>query len=88
VEEVNRIVAALGRMIGKVQTMGPEFETAKQGMNAQTEAAQQINETMKQLAGTANLTKSTLTEFQKATSQLSSAMQGLQGEVSRFRTAA
>ena len=88
VEEVNGIAAALGRMIEKVQTLGPEFETVKQGMNAQTQAAQQINEAMKQLAETANLTKSTLSEFQKATGQLTSAVQGLQGEVSRFRTAA
>jgi methyl-accepting chemotaxis protein WspA len=88
VEEVNSIATALGRMIEKVQALGPEFETAKQGMNAQTQAAQQINEAMKQLAETANLTRSTLIEFQKATGQLTSAVQGLQGEVSRFRTAA
>ncbi|MGB9486319.1 MAG: methyl-accepting chemotaxis protein [Terriglobia bacterium] len=88
VEEVNSIATALGRMIEKVQALGPEFETVKQGMNAQTQAAQQINEAMKQLAETANLTKSTLAEFQKATGQLASAVQGLQGEVSRFRTTA
>jgi methyl-accepting chemotaxis protein WspA len=88
VEEVNRIATALGRMIEKVQALGPEFETAKQGMNAQTQAAQQINEAMQQLAETANLTKATLGEFQNATGQLTSAVQGLQGEVSRFRTAA
>ncbi len=88
VEEVNSIATALGRMIEKVQALGAEFETVKQGMNAQTQAAQQINEAMTQLAETANLTKSTLAEFQKATGQLTSAMQGLQGEVSRFRTTA
>jgi methyl-accepting chemotaxis protein WspA len=88
VEEVNRVATALGRMIEKVQALGPEFELVKQGMNAQTEAAQQINEAMQQLAETANLTKSTLSEFQKATGQLNSAVQGLQGEVSHFRTAA
>jgi methyl-accepting chemotaxis protein WspA len=88
VEEVNSIAAALGRMIDKVQALGPEFETAKQGMNAQNQAAQQINEAMKQLAETADLTRSTLVEFQKATGQLTSAVQGLQGEVSHFRTAA
>ena len=88
VEEVNSIATALGRMIEKVQALGPEFETVKQGMNAQTQAAQQINEAMKQLAETANLSKSTLAEFQKATGQLTSAVQGLQGEVSRFRTTA
>lgn len=88
VEEVNSVATALGSMIEKVQALGPEFETVKQGMNAQTQAAQQINEAMKQLADTAGLTKSLLGEFQKATGQLTGAMQGLQGEVSRFRTAA
>jgi methyl-accepting chemotaxis protein WspA len=88
VAEVNSIAAALGKMIESVQALGPEFETVKQGMNAQTQAAQQINEAMRQLAETANLTKATLGEFQNATGQLTSAVQGLQGEVSRFRTAA
>ena len=88
VAEVNGIAAALGRMIDKVQALGPEFETAKQGMNAQTQAAEQINQAMKQLAETADLTKSLLGEFQKVTDQLNSAVQGLQDEVSRFHTKA
>ena len=87
VSEVNAIASALGRMIERVQTLGREFETAKEGMNAQTQAAQQINEAMKQLAETAESTKSLLSEFQQATGQLTGAVQGLQGEVSRFRTA-
>ncbi len=86
VSEVNAIAGALGRMIEKVQSLGPEFETAKQGMNTQTQAAQQINEAMKQLAEAAESTKVLLGEFQQATNQLTGAVQGLQGEVSRFRT--
>ncbi|HKT11547.1 MAG TPA: methyl-accepting chemotaxis protein [Terriglobia bacterium] len=88
VAEVNGIAAALGKMIENVQALGPEFETAKQGMQGQTQAAEQINEAMKQLAQTADLTKSLLGEFQKITAQLNSAVQELQGGVSRFRTAA
>jgi methyl-accepting chemotaxis protein WspA len=88
VAQVNGIAAALGRMIQKVETLGPHFELAKQGMNAQTQAAEQINEAMKQLAETAELTKNLLSEFQKVTGQLNGAVQGLQGEVARFRTAA
>jgi methyl-accepting chemotaxis protein len=84
---VNGIASALGRMIEKVQTLGPEFETAKEGMNTQTQAAQQINEAMKQLAEAADSTKVLLSEFQQATGQLTGAVQGLQGEVSRFRSA-
>jgi methyl-accepting chemotaxis protein WspA len=88
VAEVNGIGAALAQMIEKVQALGPEFETAKQGMQGQTQAAEQINEAMKQLAQTADLTKSLLGEFQKITAQLNSAVQELQGGVSHFRTAA
>jgi methyl-accepting chemotaxis protein WspA len=88
VAQVNGIAAALGRMIEKVQTLGSDFEVVKQGMNAQNEAAEQINEAMKQLAETAELTKNLLSEFQKVTGQLNGAVQGLQGEVARFRTAA
>jgi len=88
VAEVNGIAAALAGMIEKVQALGPEFETAKQGMQAQTQAAEQINEAMKQLAQTADLIKSLLGEFQKVTNQLNSAVQELQGGVSRFHTAA
>jgi methyl-accepting chemotaxis protein WspA len=88
VGQVNEIAGALGRMIVRVQTLGPDFEMVKQGMNAQTEAAGQINEAMKQLAETADLTKNLLSEFQKVTGQLNGAVQGLQGEVARFRTAA
>ena len=88
VSEVNGIATGLGKMIEKVQILGPEFDVTKQGMNAQTQAAEQINEAMKQLADTAESTKILLSEFQKATGQLAGAVQGLQGEVSRFRTAA
>lgn len=88
VEKVNGIARAMGMMIEKVQALGPEFEIAKEGMKDQTQAAEQINEAMKQLAETAGLTKSMLGEFQKVTVQLSSAVQELQGGVSRFRTAA
>ena len=88
VGQVNSIAEALGRMIAKVQTLGSDFEVVKQGMNAQTQAAEQINEAMKQLAETAELTKNLLSEFQKVTGQLNGAVQGLQGEVARFRTAA
>jgi methyl-accepting chemotaxis protein WspA len=88
VAEVNSIAAGLAQMIEKVQALSPEFETAKQGMQGQTQAAEQINEAMKQLAQTADLTKSLLGEFQKITAQLNNAVQDLQGGVSRFRTAA
>jgi methyl-accepting chemotaxis protein WspA len=88
VEEVNGIAGQLGRIIDQVRALGPEFEAAREGVNAQTEGAQQISEAMVQLAQTADQTRESLGEFKGATEQLNAAVQGLQGQVSRFKVGA
>jgi len=88
VEEVNGIAGQLGRIIDQVRALGPEFEAAREGVNAQTEGAQQISEAMVQLAQTADQTRESLGEFKGATEQLNAAVQGLQGQVSRFKIGA
>jgi len=45
----------------------------------------QINEAMTQLSLAADQTRESLHEFKLATAQLNEAVQGLQGEVSRFK---
>ena len=57
-------------------------------MHAQSQGALQINEAMTQLAQAAQQTRESLNEFKSATEQLNDAVQGLQGEVSRFRISA
>ena len=52
------------------------------------ELALQINEAMTQLSQAADQTRESLHEFKTATEQLNDAVQGLQGEVSRFRISA
>ncbi len=85
VEEVNGIAGQLGQIIDRVRELGPEFETAREGVNAQTQGAQQISEAMGQLAQTAEQTREALGEFKGATGQLNAAVQGLQDQVSRFK---
>jgi methyl-accepting chemotaxis protein WspA len=85
VEDVNKVAAQLGQTIDQVRALGPQFETAREGVNAQTQGAQQISEAMAQLAETAAQSKESLAEFKQATEQLNNAVQGLQSQVSRFR---
>jgi methyl-accepting chemotaxis protein WspA len=86
---VNTVVALTGRLTGiidQVRAHGPQFDTVKDGMHAQSEGALQINEAMTQLSQAAAQTRESLHEFKTATEQLNDAVQGLQEEVSRFRS--
>ena len=85
VADVNTIGEQLGGMIDSVRALGPEFESAREGMNAQNQGAQQISEVILQLSQSADQTKESLGEFKDAAEQLTTAVQGLQGQVSRFR---
>jgi methyl-accepting chemotaxis protein WspA len=75
----------LAGIIDQVRSHGPQFDSVKEGMHAQSQGALQINEAMTQLAQAAQQTRESLNEFKSATEQLNDAVQGLQGEVARFR---
>ena len=75
----------LAGIIDQVRSHGPQFDSVKEGMQAQSQGALQINEAMTQLAQAAQQTRESLNEFKSATEQLNDAVQGLQGEVARFR---
>src|SRR5208283_5760602 len=85
VADVERIGDQLGLIIDQVKALGPQFESVAQGMHTQVEGAQQIAETMGQLSTAAEQTKDSLSEYKRVTEQLNSAVQALQGEVSRFK---
>ncbi len=85
VETVVTLSGQLSRIIDQVRSHGPQFDTVKEGMHAQSDGALQINEAMTQLSQAAEQTRESLHEFKIATEQLNDAVQGLQGEVSRFR---
>ena len=88
VETVVTLSSQLARIIDQVRSHGPQFDTVKESMHAQSEGALQINEAMTQLSQAADQTRESLHEFKTATEQLNDAVQGLQGEVSRFRISA
>jgi methyl-accepting chemotaxis protein WspA len=85
VETVVTLSGQLAGIIDQVRSHGPQFDTVKEGMQAQSQGALQINEAMTQLSLAAEQTRESLHEFKTATEQLNDAVQGLQGEVSRFR---
>jgi methyl-accepting chemotaxis protein WspA len=85
VETVVTLSGQLAGIIDQVRSHGPQFGTVKEGMHAQSQGALQINEAMTQLSQAAEQTRESLHEFKTATEQLNDAVQGLQGEVSRFR---
>ena len=85
VETVVTLSGQLAGIIDQVRSHGPQFGTVKDGMHAQSLGALQINEAMTQLSQAAEQTRESLHEFKTATEQLNDAVQGLQGEVSRFR---
>ena len=88
VGEVAAIGDELTGVIDQVRNLGPEFETVEQCMQSQSHGAQQISEAMAQLSQSVEQTRDSLHEFKSATDQLNEAVQGLQGEVSRFRISA
>ncbi|WP_320171462.1 methyl-accepting chemotaxis protein [Maridesulfovibrio sp.] len=73
-----------GIMVG-VRDLTPRIEVVNEGMSAQAEGAEQISEAMSQLSETASDTSDALGEFNRAAGQLNEAVQGLRGEVSRFK---
>lgn len=73
-----------GIMVG-VKDLNPRIELVNEGMSAQAEGAEQISGAMGQLSDTATHTSEALKEFNRATSQLNEAVQGLRDEVSRFK---
>ena len=85
VETVVTLGEKLGRIIDQVRAHGPQFDTVKDGMFAQSDGAQQISEAMSQLYQTAEQTRESLHEFKLATGQLNEAIQGLQREVAKFK---
>lgn len=73
-----------GIMTG-VRELNPRIELVNDGMTAQAEGAEQISDAMAQLSDTASDTSDALGEFNRAALQLNEAVQGLRGEVSRFK---
>jgi len=85
VDEVGRVSSRLEKIILQVQQLTPRFETVKEGMQLQSQGAQQINDAMINLTEAANKTIEVLQEFEKATKSLHQAVDSLKGEVLKFK---
>ncbi len=85
VEDVQRISAQLEQIIKNVQVIEPQFVSVMEGMQSQSNGAQQITAAMIQLSESAAHTADSLREFNHATKQLDEAAHRLQNEVSRFQ---
>jgi len=85
VDEVGRISGRLEKIILQVQQLTPRFDIVKEGMQLQSQGAQQINDAMVNLTEGANKTIEVLQEFEKATKSLHQAVGGLRTEVLKFK---
>lgn len=87
VVEVGRISEHLQKIIIQVQELSPRFIVVKEGMQSQSQGAQQINDAMANLTAAAYKTSNSLNEFERATKSLHKAVDGLRNEITRFRIA-
>nr|WP_290224493.1 methyl-accepting chemotaxis protein [Trichocoleus desertorum] len=85
VGEVNGIGRQLKEIIQQVEALVPRFITVNQGMEGQTQGAQQINEAMTQLRDTSEQTADSLKEINHAIAQLQDVAQRLNQEILRFK---
>lgn len=85
VKEVVEIGAKLTRIIEQVNDIKPIYETISEGMEGQVSSANQISYSIEQINITLNQTKESITEFNKATENLTEVVRQLQFEISHFK---
>ena len=76
-QEVRTVGAQLVQIIAQVQTLSPRFDTVHEGMQAQTQGAQQISAAMAQLRDAAQQTMASLHASTRAIAQLSEVFHSL-----------
>lgn len=85
VEETAQISSQFGRIIEQVQALTPRFDLVHEGMQSQSQGAQQISDAMLQLTESIRGSSASLREFNQAAEQLHQAVRSLKDEVSRFK---
>jgi PAS domain S-box-containing protein len=76
-EEIRTVGVQLAQIITQVQRLTPRFDIVHEGMQAQAQGAQQINEAMVQLSGAAQQTVESLRGSTRAIAQLHQVSEGL-----------
>jgi methyl-accepting chemotaxis protein len=85
VDKINKTGNQLDGIMERVRALSPRFQIVNEGMEAQSQSAGQISETMNHLNLVTQNTLEALREFNLAAEYLREAAQDLQGEVSRFK---
>jgi len=85
VQEVSQVGAELNQIIDQVQSLTPRFETVHEGMQFQSQGADQIKQAIVHLSETTRQTVDSLQKSNSAIETLNEAANGLQTGVSRFK---
>ncbi len=85
VQEVSQVGSELNQIISRVQSLTPRFETVHEGMQFQSQGADQIKQAIVHLSETARQTVDSLQKSNSAIETLNEAANGLQTGVSRFK---
>jgi len=85
VEEVDAIGGKLAQIIERVDLLTTRFDTVSEGMNSQSVGVRQINEAMSSLADNVRTTSQSLSEFTSAAEEMKAAVDGLKGELAKFK---
>jgi len=86
VGQVTRINQMTWEIITEVQGLSGRFQLVNEGMRNQTVGAQQINDAMAQIADGVRRSVQSIQEFERATGHLRSSVEGLNQEISQFKT--
>jgi len=85
VQEVSQVGSELNQIIDQVQSLTPRFEIVHEGMQFQSQGADQIKQAIVHLSETARQTVDALQKSNSAIDTLNEAADGLQAGVSKFK---
>lgn len=85
VDDVEGLGGKLGQIIERVEVLTDRFGSVSEGMTSQNVGARQINDAMSGLTENVKATARSLSEFTQAAEEMKAAVEGLKGELSRFR---
>lgn len=84
-EEVHKVGSQLTRIMDQIKELNPRFESVREGMQFQTQGAEQIKQSITSLNESAQQTVASLKHSSSALDRLNEAAQVLQRGVSKFK---
>lgn len=82
---LQEISSRTGTIIDRIQALMPQFDTTRQGIEAQSMGAEQIRTAMEQLNESSQQTTEVVRENNRAIEQLNQVVQTLRQEIARFK---